>query len=380
MEVVKMSKVRSQTGWINKRINAVKTHRLTAFGVLALITLSAILCIPSIVSAQFYQKTKLVSNIPGKAAFTDPNLVNPWGIAHAPNGPWWVGDNGTGVSTLYAGTGQPSPSSTVNIPPTSGGSGNGPVTGIVFNGTSDFAVTTGNSAVYIFVTEEGTISAWNPNVDQNNAILKADNSPDANYKGVTIANNGGDNFLYVANFKGSSVDVFDTNFSQVSLGTGAFVDPNIPSDYGPFNVQNIGGKIYVAFAKIDPNTGDEIAGPGFGYVDVFNPKGKLLKRLKSGNWMNAPWGIVLAPSGFGKFSNRLLVGNFGSGRITAFNPKNGNFKGFLRGSRGKPIIIEGLWGLEFGDGGKSGSANTLYFAAGINDEQDGLFGTVTPIP
>jgi uncharacterized protein (TIGR03118 family) len=335
-------------------------------------------------TAQHYDSINLTSDVPGLAQITDPNLVNSWGIAHPPTGPWWVADNGMGVSTLYN-TGCPYPPGCdpltliVTIPPPTGGSGPSAPTGIVFNGGSDFNVTPGNPARFIFVTEDGTISAWNPTVDPVNAKLKVNNSPGAVYKGVTIARNGGTDFLYVANFRGGTVDVLDTNFNPVTLGSGAFMDTKIPAGFAPFNVQNIQGNIFVAFAKQDALKHDNLDGLGLGFVDVFDPGGNLLMRLEHGNWMNAPWGIALAPSDFGEFSNDLLVGNFGSGQIAAFEPKNGNFKDLLRGDRGKPISIDGLWGLGFGNGANAGPVNTLFFAAGINHESDGLFGIITSV-
>ncbi|HEY9207122.1 MAG TPA: TIGR03118 family protein [Candidatus Methanoperedens sp.] len=337
--------------------------------------------IPTI-AANNYVQTNLVSDVPGLAQITDPNLVNSWGIAHPPTGPWWVADNGMGVSTLYNGTGQPFPPGNplvVNIPPPAGGTGPSTPTGIVFSGGLDFEVTPGKPAAFIFVTEDGTISAWNRTVDPNNATLKVDNSPGAVYKGATIAKKGNANVLYVANFSGGTVDVFDTDFNQVSLSAGAFTDKSIPVGFAPFNVQNIEGRIFVTFAQQDAQKHDNLDGPGLGFVDVFDPGGNLLMRLKHGNWMNAPWGITLAPSDFGKFSEHLLVGNFGSGQIAAFDPEEGNFQGLLRGTDGKPITIDGLWGLGFGNGANAGPVNTLFFAAGIDDEQHGLFGTITPI-
>lgn len=341
---------------------------------------SLIPMLPSI--AGNYRQTNLVSDVPGLAQITDPNLVNSWGIAHPLTGPWWVADNGVGVSTLYNGMGQPFPAGTrliVNIPPPAGGTGPSTPTGIVFNVGPDFAVAPGKPAAFIFVTEDGTISAWNRTVDPNNATLKVDNSPGAVYKGVTIAKKGNTNFLYVANFRGGSVDVFDTNFSPVTLAQDAFVDKNIPAGFAPFNVQNINGKIFVTFAQQDDQKHDNLDGAGLGFVDVFDPDGNLLMSLEHGNWMNAPWGIALAPSDFGRFSGHLLVGNFGSGQIAAFDPEDGIFQGLLKGTDGKPITIDGLWGLGFGNGATAGPVNTLFFAAGINDEQDGLFGTITPI-
>ncbi len=341
---------------------------------------SLIPTVPAI--ADRYRQTNLVSDVSGLAQITDPNLVNSWGIVHPPMGPWWVADNGMGVSTLYNGTGIPFPIGNpliVIIPPPQDGSGPSTPTGIVFNGGPDFEVIPGKPAAFIFVTEDGTISAWNRTVDPNNATLKVDNSPGAVYKGATIAKKDNMNVLYVANFRGGTVDVFDTNFNKVTLAAGAFTDKRIPSGFAPFNVQNIEGKIFVSFAQQDSQKHDNTNGPGLGFVDVFDPDGNLLMRLKHGNWMDAPWGITLAPSDFGKFSEHLLVGNFGSGQIAAFDPENGNFNGFLKGLDGKPISIEGLWGLGFGNGANAGPVNTLFFAAGINDEQHGLFGTIKPV-
>jgi len=350
---------------------------MTAVSVIAAIVVT--LCLATGVLAQHYQQTNLVSDVPGLAATTSPNLVNPWGIARSPTSPWWVADNGTGVSTLYNGLGQPL-SLVVTIPPPPGGTAPATPTGIVFNGSSDFNIAPGRPARFIFVTEDGTISGWNPGVNPTNAIITVNNSGSAIYKGATIAPREGANLLYVANFFGGSVDVFDTNFTQVNLGAAAFTDPSIPEGFAPFNVQNINGRIYVAFARQDEEKADEVAGPGLGFVDAFDPSGNLLMRLKSGHWMNAPWGITLAPSDFGKLSNRLLVGQFGSGEIASFDPDTGNFHGLLRGPHGQPLSIEGLWGLEFGNGGAAGPANTLFFAAGIDDEEHGLFGTIMPIP
>jgi len=320
--------------------------------------------------AQHYQQTNLVSDLEQSAKTKDGNLVNPWGITHGPTTPWWVSDNGTGVSTLYNGSGQPNPLVvTIPLPPSA--NGHSAPTGIVFNQGSDFA-----SARFIFATEDGTIASWNGGT---NAILQVNNSATAIYKGITIAANDDAKLLYAANFHAGTVDVFDKNFSSVTLPTGAFTDDHMPRGFAPFNVQNIDGVIFVAFAKQDEEKEDEVAGAGLGFVDAFDANGKLLMRLKSGQWLNAPWAVALAPADFGKFSHHLLVGNFGSGQIAAFDPKNGNFKGLLRGPHGHPITIEGLWGMAFGNDANAGPANTLFFAAGIDDEKHGLFGTLTPI-
>ena len=332
--------------------------------------------------AQQYRQTNLVSDIPQLAAVTDPNLGNPWGIARSATSPWWVADNATGVSTLYNGSGQRFPTNSplvVTVPPHLGGSEAGTPTGIVFNGSSDFEVATGQPARFIFVTLDGTISGWNPSADPTNAIKKVDNSSSlAIYTGAAIASMGGASRLYVANFHSGKLEVFDTHFNPVTLPAGAFTDSDLPPDFAPFNVQTINGSVFVAFAKQDEDREEEVAGPGLGFVDAFDPAGHLLMRLKSGHWMDAPWAVVLAPADFGKFSNDILVGNFGSGGIAAFDSKHGNFHGFLRGSHGLPIAIEGLWGLSFGNGGTAGPANVLFFAAGIDDEQHGLLGTITP--
>lgn len=321
-----------------------------------------------------YQQTNLVSDIPGLAKITDANLANPWGISHSSTSPWWVSDNGQGVATLYNGTGIPR-SLIVMIPPPSG-TGPSTPTGNIFNGGTDFEIASGEPARFIFVTEDGTISGWNPSVNPTNAILKVDHSTTAVYKGVTIAENGNDNLLYVANFREAKVDVFDTNFKSVNLGSDAFADDQIPPGFAPFNVQNIKGNIFVSFAKQDAQKHDDVAGRGLGFVDAFKPNGELIMRLKHGPWFNAPWAIVQAPLNFGILSNGILVGNFGSGMIATFDPVKGNFEGFMIGDKG-PVVIDGLWGLGFGNGVNAGPVNTLFFAAGINGEQNGLFGTLT---
>jgi len=356
--------------------------RLSNWFLLGAIGFSSIVGFAPAASAQQYRQTNLVSDIPQLATVTDPNLVNPWGIARSATSPWWVADNATGVSTLYNGSGQQFPPSgplVVTVPPRLGGGGLGTPTGIVFNGSSDFEVGPGQPARFIFVTLDGTISGWNPTADPTNAIRKVDNSSTlAIYTGAAIASTGGASYLYVANFHSGKLEVFDTHFSPVTVPAGAFTDSDIPADFAPLNVQTINGNVFVAFAKQDEDKEEEVAGAGLGFVDAFDPAGHLVMRLKSGHWMDAPWAVVGAPADFGKFGNDILVGNFGSGRIAAFDSKHGNFHGFLRGSHGLPIAIEGLWGLSFGNGGTAGPANTLFFAAGIDDEQHGLFGTLTP--
>jgi uncharacterized protein (TIGR03118 family) len=315
-----------------------------------------------------YAQHNLVSDIQGMADRTDANLVNPWGITRPGGGPWWVNDNGTGVSEVFDAAGNPFPANTplvVTVPP-------GP-TGIVFNNTADFQLG-GKPAAFIFVAEDGSVSAWNGGTSATVEVPASD----ANiYKGVAIGQNGGANYLFAANFHAGTMDIFDTNFSKVSFGSSAFLDGTLPAGYAPFNVQNINGSLFVAFAKQDEDAEDELHGRGLGFVDVFDTAGNLQMRLEHGPWMNAPWGITMAPAGFGKFSNRLLVGNFGSGTIAGFDPKSGKFRGFIHGRQG-PLKIDGLWGIAFGNGGLAGPTTTLFFAAGIQDEAHGLFGTITP--
>jgi uncharacterized protein (TIGR03118 family) len=332
----------------------------------------------------FVHQTNLVSDIPGLAATTDPNLVNPWGIASSPTSPFWIADNGTGVSTLYNGAGQPIPL-VVTIPPPAGsppGATAAP-TGTVFNPTSDFVVLQGMASGpsrFLFATEDGTISGWNPTVDLTHAILAVDNSASgAIYKGLALGNNGTGNFLYAANFHASTVDVFDHNFVETAL-PGSFSDPLLPPGFAPFGIANLGGDLYVTYAKQDADQEDDVAGPGNGFVDVFDTNGNLIRRLISGRPLNSPWGLAIAPSTWGRFAGDLLVGNFGDGRINAFDPTTGEGEGGLRTDGHAPLTIPGLWGLRFGNGGNGGDASTLFFTAGPNDEADGLFGSLTVPP
>lgn len=331
-------------------------------------------------AAGFYFQSNLVSDIPGLAIVTDPNLKNPWGISHSSTSPFWVSDNGTGLSTLYNGAGKPFPVASplvVTIPPPAGSSA-GTVsapTGQVFNGTSDFLLSPGSPARFIFGTEDGTISGWNGGTS---AVLKVDNSAaGAVYKGLALGNNGSGNFLYAANFTGGTIDVFDTNFSPTTL-LGNFTDPTLPAGYAPFNAQNLGGHLFVTYAL--QNGKDDLPGPGHGFVDMFDLNGSLERRLISGGVLNSPWGLAMAPANFGEFSKDLLVGNFGDGSINAFDPATGNFLGPLRDKNGTPIFIDGLWGLILGNGGNGGDLDKIYFSAGLNDEVNGLFGSLAAVP
>lgn len=354
------------------------TSRSLPFRFASILAAGALVLVTSSAFADHYLQTNLVSDVPGLAAVTHMPLVNPWGLSRSATSPWWVADNGAGVSTLYTGAGTPL-GLVVTVPVVMGGTPPSTPTGMVFNGTSDFQVGPGQPARFLFVTEDGTISGWNPAANPTNAILKVDWSGSAVFKGATLGQMGGANVLYVANFRGGTVNVFDANFSPISLPVGAFWDRHLPKEYAPFNVQNINGMIFVAFAKQDDLKHDEIAGPGRGFVDAFDASGVLLMRLQSGHWMNAPWGIARAPADFGKLSDRLLVGNFGSGKIAAFDASTGHFRGMLREAHHLPLKIDGLWALSFGNGASAGPANTLFFTAGIDDEAHGLFGTITAV-
>jgi len=326
-----------------------------------------------------YRQYNLISDIPGVAEHTDPNLVNPWGMAYGPDTPFWIADNHTGVSTVYDGNGFETRTA-VTIPTAPGGTPPASPTGIVFNSTTDFIVGPNQPAHYIFATEDGTISGWNAGAA---AVLTADLSASgAVYKGLALGSSGGENYLYAADFGLGRVDVFDAGFNPVALA-GSFSDPTLPVGFAPFNIQNIGGRLYVTYALQDADAHDDVSGRGNGYVNVFDPNGVFLKRFASRGPLDSPWGVVLAPPGFGGYDGALLIGNFGDGRINAFNPATGGFLGDLHDPCGTPISIDGLWGLIFGNGGKAGDPHTLFFTAGIpyngNVEDHGLFGSITPI-
>jgi uncharacterized protein (TIGR03118 family) len=339
-----------------------------------------------------YAQTNLVSDIPGLAAHTDPNLRNSWGTSTGPGLPIWVSDNASGVTTLYDGQGNPQPGSgdnqlvvTIPAPPSAGPGAVGAPDGTVFNPTAGGFVVSKNgvsaTARFLFATEDGTIAGWSPSVDPTRAVLAVDRSTatdpagdvGALYKGLALVNTATGRFLYATSFRFGTVDVFNSNFELVN----SFTDPTIPAGFAPFGIHNIGGDLYVTFAKQDAAKHDDDAGPGHGFVDVFAPNGDLLQRLASRGRLNSPWAVTLAPSTFGAFGGDILVGNFGDGRINAFDPANGEFLGQLRSQHG-PITIPGLWGLRFPTGSLNVTPNALYFTAGPNHEADGLLGDITP--
>ena len=319
--------------------------------------------------AQRYKQVNLVSDLSGQALHTDTHLVNPWGLVPGPTGVFWVSNNGTATSTLYDPDGTIH-SLVVAIP-------NGAPTGIVLASASDssFRIPSADStarAIFIFVTESGTVAAWNPLVDATNAIQVA-SLTNSKYTGAAIAGAAATPHLYAANFHAGTIDVYDRDFHKVTL-SGHFVDPTLPANYTPFNVANIGGQLYVAYAQT-ADFDDETQGAGLGLVDVFDVNGNFIKRLTTGGSLNAPWAIIKAPSSFGVFGGDLLVGNLGDGHINAFNASTGAFVGALQDSTGAPLSIEALWGLSFGAAASGATvAGRLYFAAGIQAETHGLFG------
>jgi uncharacterized protein (TIGR03118 family) len=317
-----------------------------------------------------YTVHNLVSDQVGVADHVDGNLVNAWGLAARPTSPWWVSDNGTDVSTLYTANGTAFPPASplvVSVP-------NAP-TGLVANNGMGFPVGTG-PAMFIFATEEGKILAWNQSVGTQAQVV-ADREMGAIYKGLAIAGNR----IYATDFHNGRVDVFDDSWSYVPL-PGGFVDPGIPSGFAPFGIQEIGGDIFVSYAKQDAAKEDDVHGQGLGFVDRFDTDGVFLGRVVTRGQLNAPWGLALAPADFGRFSNDLLVGNFGDGEINAYAPQSdGTYErvGALRGADNNPILIDGLWALQFGHGAltNNGPTNTLFFTAGPDDETHGLFGKIT---
>lgn len=353
--------------------NTLRSSRLAA----TLVVIMSAVPVHAGATSNRYQQHNLVSDGALPADHTDPNLVNAWGIAFNPNGPVWVADNGTGVSTIYDGDGNKNPLE-VTIP-------DGKPTGIVFNGfDKEFVVSQGNASGtsrFIFASENGFIDAWAPNVPallSIQAFQVVDSSGSgAVYKGLALAGNGTGHFLYASDFHNRKIDVFDKDFKPAKLD-GSFDDPTIPQDFAPFGIQNLNGDIYVTYAKKKPGTDDDLAGPGNGFVNVFDANGNLIRRVASHGKLNSPWGLAIAPANFGKFSNHLLVGNFGNGRINAFDPATHRFRGQLRDTNGKKLEIDGLWGIAFGNGVMKQSADVLFFAAGPNEEANGLYGTLKP--
>ena len=349
-----------------------KSH-LIGFGLAALV-------IVQVVSVRAgprgYEQVNLVSDLPGIAQLQDTNLVNAWGISFSATSPFWVSDNGTGLATLYAVTNDASGSAFVSkLGLQVGIPGEGNPTGQVFNNAGGF-----NGDAFLFVSEDGTISGWRNALGTNAEVLTVRTG--AVYKGVTLATGPSGPLLLAANFSEGTIDAYGTN----SVLVGQFSDPLAPEGYAPFNVESVGGMVFVTFAKQDADKEDDVPGTGHGLIDVFDPGSGTFHRFVTGSDaggklqdISSPWGIALAPGNFGKHSDQLLVGNFGSGTIMTFDAK-GKFRGLLLGSDGKPVSIDGLWALKFGNGGRGGVADTLYFSAGPEGESHGLFGSLSPTP
>jgi uncharacterized protein (TIGR03118 family) len=347
---------------------------LTRLGVAALITLVCASSPAKDGNGGHYVQVNLVSDQPGVARLQDTNLVNAWGMSFSATSPFWISDNGTGKATLYAVTNDAAGTVhvdkqglTVNIP----GAGN--PTGQLFDGAGHF-----NGDNFIFASEDGTISGWRGALGTTAEVLAT--RTNAIYKGIALATNATSPVLLAANFAEGTIDVYSTNL----VLAGQFPDLSRPAGYAPFNVQNIHGIVFVTFAKQDTAKHDDVAGKGHGLIDTFDPATLVFRRFAAGSDaggnihdFNSPWGLAVSPAKFGKYSDALLVGNFGSGTIMAFD-SDGKLLGLLKGHHQGPIAIKGLWGLTFGNGGRGGNANTLYFTAGPDDESHGLFGSLAP--
>jgi uncharacterized protein (TIGR03118 family) len=324
---------------------------------------------PPNVLKDFVQVNLVGDNNEYSPAHIDANLVNAWGITFPASGPAWVTSFGTGVSTVYNADGTTA-RAPVTIPSHAATTGGHP-TGIIVNTTTDFKLPNGNAARFIFAEADGLISGWNGG---NAAIKMADDSSGEVYLGIALASDGGNNFLYAANFSQGKIDVYDKNWVKVNK---PFTDPDLPQGYLPLNIQNIDGKLYVMYGQ--PGTGDDVISPRNGFIDIYNPDGSFVKRFISQGQLNAPWGITKAPAGFwGENTDAqdiILIGNFGDGHINAYNSE-GVFQGQLR-AHGQPIVIERLWGIAFAPATSTViDHNSLYFAAGPDKEQHGLFGLI----
>jgi uncharacterized protein (TIGR03118 family) len=341
-------------------------------------------------AANQYVQHNFVSDLKGLADRTDPNLVNPWGIAASPTSPLWIANNHSGTATIYNGSGEPFPAAkplVVKIPAPPGGTPPAAPSGQVFNEAGKgFEAAPGKPSVFLFSTEDGTISGWNPQANNGNAVVLIDHSGSgAVYKGLAYAQASSGPQLYAANFNSGNVEVYDANLNQLLLPRG-FKDLSIPAGFAPFGIQTLNGKLYVTFAKQNDMKHDDVAGAGNGFIDVFDLNGVLITHLVSGGLLNSPWGLAIGSANFGDFANVLLVGNFGDGKINAYDPSTGVPMGTLADATGKALTIQGLWGLRFGNGSNGADTNELYFTAGISGnageaiESHGLFGAIQAAP
>ena len=337
--------------------------------------------LPLAALAQSFTANNLTADMPGTATNTDPNLIGSVGLSRGITGKWWVPNSGSAKATLYDGNGIES-ALIVSLPPVPGSSTPARATGTVFTGAiSGFNVSPGNPALFMFVTLDGTILGWNPNVNLFNAIVVVNRNGKASYTGMTTAEIGTAHYLYAVNSMTGRLEIFDINFQMVSFGRDAFEDPDMPDGLVPFNVQNIGKDVVVTYQRRRAGGWDEEQG----WVAIFDASGHFIRRLHPGPWLNAPWGVTLAPHDYGEFTHMLLVANHGSGQIAAFDPFSGKFVGYMLDPNGNVLSIDGLWALAFADGGIAdftsvmGPYNACYFVAGPQNGQHGLFGSLVPV-
>jgi uncharacterized protein (TIGR03118 family) len=352
--------------------SAAITHSRHAFAIgrlCSIVGLGVALALPA--AATTFTVTNLVTDDQSvnAAQITDPNLLNAWGISYSPTSPFWVSSNEAGLSVLYRVDPVTNATTKLGLEVMIPGAGN--VTGQVFN--AGIAAGNFNGDNFLFVSEDGTISGWRGALGTNAEVLQTA-SPTNSYKGAALSVIGADAYLYSANFASGKIDVLKGNAAAPDLA-GSFTDPNIPTGYAPFNIQLLGNTLYVTYALRDPVSGDDVAGPGNGFVSAFGLQGNFIGRVASDGTLNSPWGLALAPLSFGQFAGDLLVGNFGDGRINVFDSSN-TFLGQLLGAGGIPLEIDGLWGLIPGNGGSAGNPQSIYFSAGPGDEEHGLFGVL----
>ncbi len=333
-------------------------------------------CSTMVMAVPVFTVTNLVTDdqTAHAAQRTDPGLINAWGISSSPTGPFWISSNGAGTSPLYSVN--PITQSTSKLGLTVSIPGDGSVTGQTFNGGG---ATSFNGDLFLFTSEDGTVSGWRGALGTTAETLVSA-SPDNVYKGAALGTIGSDHYLYTANFRSGAVDVFKGNNAEPNLA-GNFTDPNLPAGYAPFNVQVLNGVVYVTYAVQDASKSDEVAGAGLGLVNSFDLNGNLIGRIGSGGSLDAPWGLAIAPNSFGALAGALLVGNFGDGRINAFDLATNAFLGQIQDANSQqPVSIDGLWAIATGNDGLAGSSQSLYFTAGPDEESHGLFGVIGSVP